>query len=96
MVKENTPLKFSGNRNLKDIKKDVISSGGEWHDQDYQDGSDHITFTYQGRQIIYNTFNGRFFTQFGEERVTERSVEMEREQWYIDLLNLLYKPLAAA
>lgn len=89
-------FKFSGNRNLEDIKKGVLSAGGTWHDQAYKGGSDYIQFIYRGRQYLYNACNGRFFTQVGKKHVTESSVEMEKHRWYVDLLHLLYKPLKAA
>lgn len=92
-------LKFAGNRDLDDIKKDVIKSGGAWNTDQYDKGADRLSFIYKDRLVIYCPFNGTFIAQKGlrgkqqENLVTESSVEMEKHQWYVDLLNLLYKPL---
>ena len=93
-------LTFSGNRNLADIKTDVIKSGGAWNTERYDAGEDRLSFTFHGRLVIYCPFNGTFITQKSikgrEELITESSVEMEKHKWYVDLLNLLYKPLKKA
>ena len=92
-------LRFAGNRDLKDIKIDVLRSGGMWNTERYDAGEDRLSFTFKDRLVIYCPFNGTFIAQKGlkgkvaEELVTESSTEMEKHQWYVDLLNLLYKPL---
>lgn len=92
-------LKFSGNRKLEEIKADVIKSGGAWNTERYDAGEDRLSFVYKDRLVIYCPFNGTFITQVAtkgrqsEKLVTESSVEMEKHQWYVDLLHLLYVPL---
>jgi hypothetical protein len=85
-------LKFEGNRNLKDIKRDVLASGGAWDDSEYKGGSDWIHFIYGGRKYLYSGFNGRFITKDGKKHITEESTEMEKYKWYVSLLNLIYVP----
>jgi hypothetical protein len=92
-------LQFAGNRELEAIKNDVLKAGGAWNTERYDAGDDRLSFTFKDRLVIYCPLNGRFIAQKGlkgkaaEELVTESSVEMEKHQWYVDLLNLLYKPL---
>lgn len=92
-------LQFAGNRELKDIKNDVIKAGGAWNTERYDAEDDRLSFTFRERLVIYMPMNGTFIVQKGlkgkaaEELVTESSTEMEKHQWYVDLLHLLYKPL---
>lgn len=92
-------LQFSGNRELNTIRKDVIKAGGVWNTERYDAGEDRLSFTFKERLVIYCPMNGTFIVQKGlkgkaaEELVTESSTEMEKQSWYVDLLNLLYKPL---
>lgn len=92
-------LQFSGNRELEAIRKDVIKAGGVWNTERYDAGEDRLSFTFKERLVIYMPMNGTFIVQNGlrgkaaEDLVTESSTEMEKHQWYVDLLNLLYKPL---
>lgn len=94
-------LQFSGNRELENIKKDVIKAGGVWNTERYDMGDDRLSFTFKERLVIYCPMNGTFIVQKGlrgkaaEELVSESDTAMEKQQWYVDLLNLLYKPLKA-
>lgn len=89
--------KFKGNRPLAIIKREVLKRGGEWRQDKYDAGSDYVSFTFEGKEIAYNTFNGTFIVRVfekGEERfVTERDKKMDGVKWYDAILDLLYEPL---
>lgn len=92
-----TPLMFSGKRTMKELKKLVINAGGGWDQSRYDnEGSDYVTFTFRGKVVVYNTFNGRFIVKIRDKYVTEESVEFEKYKWYVDLLNMIFLPLKEA
>jgi len=67
-----------------DIDKEKWEAGG-----DFIYVFDHKN----GRRIYWNQFNYRFFVTDGTRNIlaTESSINMEKEEWYVDLLRILFR-----
>jgi len=94
--------KFKGMRKLDDIIKNAEELGFEVDTERFDNGSDYIwirDLDDRMEQISLNTFNGQFsiYTpdtdNLNEPYATHMSEEFEGEDWYEEILNLIYVPL---
>jgi len=89
--------KFKGKRNLDDIITTANTTGWEVDTKDFDKGGDFIWFRdMDGRvlQVAFNTFNGTFYvySPISEKPIaTEKSTELDCEDWYNELLDMFYE-----
>lgn len=94
--------KFKGRRKLDELIQIAESKGFEIDMQKFdKEGSDFIWLRdMDGRmlQILYNTTNGHFYVydplSGNDPRATHLSEEFDGEEWYDELLEMFYEPLA--
>jgi hypothetical protein len=90
---------FKGMKNFEQLKNDAIEQGWEFDQEAFDKGSDFICLRDMDNrvtQIMVNTFNGHFavYKPFKEDPVaTHLSEELDKEDWYNEILDLLYEPL---
>lgn len=91
---------FKGNRNLDVTIQMAEAAGYEVDTTEFDKGDDGIWLRDMSErfvQVRYNTCTGRFmaFTPIKDEATaTESSVEFEGVDWYDELLEMFYEPLA--
>lgn len=100
--------KFSGNKNLQDTIEGAKEKGWEVDTRNFDTGDDWIYLRDMygqvksndsiPRQIAYNTVNGHFFVY---EPLTDKPVathlsdELDNEEWYSEILHLVYEKIAS-
>lgn len=88
--------KYKGIRAVEDIKKDAENLGFEVDLIEWEKGSDWFYLrdvSNREVQIVVNCF-GRFmvYKPYSERPIaTELSEEFDDENWYLEILNLLYE-----
>lgn len=102
--------KFSGNRPFKEIVRLVLKSGGKVAESASKTSSDADLWKnieFNGRRFIYNMISGGFIMPPDQvkdakatklagkgEYITEGSSELDAVDWYNEILDLLYLPVA--
>lgn len=86
---------YAGNKKLSDIKAAVIKNGWPWFQENFDTGSDYVTFGFMHDkkrfEVVYNTFNGTFLVKNSKGQIkTERSTECDRLKWYVALMDFIY------
>lgn len=88
--------KFKGFKSSAVIKQQCEEYGWFYSQENYDAGSDYITFEFHsGKQkfmILYSTVNGRFMIQDAKKKkiITEESAELDNVKWYSELLDFIY------
>jgi len=86
--------KFYGTKPLGDIEAAVKANGWGWMDDEFNRGSDYVTFQFKhgdfNEAIIFNTFNGTFIVKVAGEYITEKNAELDDTDWYAALLEFIY------
>lgn len=91
-------LKFKGMKSFKQLRKDAIEQGWKFDQEAFDRGSDFVwirDINNRFTQIMVNTFNGHFaiYKPFSDNPVaTHLSKELDNEDWYKEILELLYGP----
>lgn len=87
--------KFYGTKRLEDIEAAVKANGWIWMDDEFNRGSDYVTFQFMygdfNEAVIFNTFNGTFIVRIADDvLVTEKNAELDDVDWYAALLDFIY------
>ena len=89
--------KFSGNKPLKVIERNVKRNGWPWDQSRFDNGSDYITFGFEHKghrvDVVYNTFNGKFMANpHGSKDIITEQENLDGTPWYDALLDFIYEP----
>lgn len=88
--------KFAGVKPFNQLVIDAKTQGYTLNTKPFDEGSDWLYLRKDQKLIAVNMFNGVFFVYADNKCIaTEISTELEKEAWYSELLELLYRPLPA-
>jgi hypothetical protein len=83
--------KFAGNKSRDQVKAQCEALGLEFDDAKYERGSDFTTIRGGGAEVIWSSFNGRFFgtTDEGVEFSSD-DTQHDDQPWFQLLLAFFY------
>lgn len=92
-----TPLTFSRQRTLVELRKACAKRGFLLDADRYEQGSDYVSITFdthdQRGHILVSMFNGRFFGDtVSGIHISSDKTEHDTEAWFQDLLLTVYVP----